>query len=120
MGMTATSAFADISGQSQVALVTTSHPIAAGYTGTLPVYNSQDWMTWGTPGSNAVKIATLECLCASHKSTIFAYDKGVAMPGLTAPARRVGFFFSDFSARNMNPHAANLFDAAVTWAVTGN
>jgi hypothetical protein len=118
MGMTADWAWADISGQSQMTMTESPHPIAAGYTGTLPVYTTANWMAWGTAGNNAVKIATLSG--NSSRSTIFAYDKGVVMPGLTAPARRVGFFFSDGSAGAMNPHAGNLFDAAVTWAVTGN
>jgi thermitase len=118
MGMTADWAWSDISGQSQVSMVSSTHPIAAGYTGTLTVYNTSSWMAWGTAGTNAVRIATLTS--NSSRSTIFAYDKGVVMPGLTAPARRVGFFFSDYSASSMNSHAGNLFDAAVTWAVTGN
>jgi thermitase len=118
MGMTALNATDDISGQTQVSITNSTHPIAAGYAGTLAVYNSSHWMAWGSAGSNAVKIATLTS--NSSRSTIFAYDAGVAMPGLTAPARRVGFFFSDFSASVMNPHAGNLFDSAVTWAVTGN
>lgn len=77
-------------------------------------------MTWAKPSSNAIKIATL--VSDPNKAVIFAYDKGVQMPGLIAPARRVGFMFRDASSTNASQYWSSsfLFDNAVTWAVTGN
>lgn len=77
-------------------------------------------MPWGKPASNAIKIATLPS--DSSKAVIFAYDKGASMVGMTAPARRVAFMFSDTSPTVMDNSwwAAWLFEAAITWAVTGN
>ncbi|MEM7395117.1 MAG: cytochrome c, partial [Verrucomicrobiota bacterium] len=47
----------------------------------------------------------------SEKTSTFTYSAGAAMPGLTAPARRVGFF----------PHdGEDLFLDQVKWALGGN
>jgi subtilisin family serine protease len=109
----------DASGQSQTNIVSGSHPMAAGLSGTQTVYNSSYFIAWGTPSANAVKVATLTS--NANNATIFGYEKDVTMAGMTAPARRAGFFFSDFSANSYsNNNAWRLFEAAVTWALTGN
>jgi thermitase len=110
--------FYSTNNQSATAISNSAHPLAAGYSGSQTLYTSGFWMNWGVPNSNAVKVATLTG--NSSRATIFAYDKGVGMVGLTAPARRVGFFLDDDAARIMTNQAGFLFDAAVTWAVTGN
>jgi hypothetical protein len=93
--------------------------MAAGLSGTQTVYNSSYFIAWGTPSANAVKVATLTS--NANNATIFGYEKDVTMAGMTAPARRAGFFFSDFSANSYsNNNAWRLFEAAVTWALTGN
>ena len=67
----------------------------------------------GTPNGAAISVATIPG--ATTPST-FAYEAGVAMPGLTAPARRVALFLSDTTAGNWNTNGIALFDATVTWA----
>ena len=37
-------------------------------------------------------------MVTSNRATIFGYEKDASMAGLIAPARRAGFFFSDYSA----------------------
>ncbi len=109
----------DASGQSQTNIVSSSHPMAAGLSGTQTVYNSSYYMAWGTPSASAVKIATLTG--NANNATIFGYEKDASMAGLIAPARRAGFFFSDYSANNYaNSTTWKLFEAAVTWTLTGN
>ena len=51
-----------------------------------------------------------------NKAVIFAYEAGAEMVGLTAPARRVGFFFQNYDENKYNFRGVNLFDAAVLWA----
>lgn len=121
MKMTGTgsgTAFADASGQTQVAMTGSTHPLAAGLLGNQTVYSASAWMAWGAPGSSASKVASI--VGNSSRSTIFGYDKGATMVGLTAPARRTGFFWSDFSANYLGGKGGWLFDAAVTWTATGN
>jgi hypothetical protein len=109
----------DASGQSQTAITNSSHPMAAGLSGTQTVYNSSYYMAWGTPSASAVKIATLTS--NANNATIFGYEKDISMAGMTAPARRAGFLFSDYSADSYaNSKTWTLFEAAVTWALTGN
>jgi hypothetical protein len=96
--------------------IAAGHPLGAGLSGTVTVTTSSDTLSWGIPGSNAFKIATIPG--ASTKAAVFAYEPGTSMPGLTAPARRVGLFLADATATKLTAAGWSLFDAAVTWAAT--
>lgn len=98
--------------------ISSTHPLAAGLQGSQTVFSSASTLTWGVPSSSAVTAATLAS--DSSKSVIFGYDKGAAMVGHTAPARRVGLYLNDFGAEKWTAQGAQLFEAAVTWAVSGN
>jgi Subtilase family len=108
--------------QTSVNIIGGLHPLTAGLTSaqTWQVFSTAGSLTWAKPGINAIKIATL--VSDPSKAVIYAYDKGVQMPGLIAPARRVGFMFRDTSSANASQYwtSSFLFDTAVTWAVTGN
>ena len=92
MGMcaTATTDFGTTATQKSVTITNAAHPMAAGLSGTVQVTSANTTFGWGKPNANAVKIATLTT--DATKATDFGYASGAAMPGLTAPARRVGFF----------------------------
>jgi hypothetical protein len=98
--------------QRQLVIATPSHPMAAGLTGTVTVTTSAANFSWGEPAATAVVIARLPG-APETRAGIFAYEKGVAMVGLTAPGRRVGFFQA---ASSLTPQGWALFDAAVRWA----
>ena len=110
--------FYDLSAQTQINILDSTHPLAGGLSGNQTVYTSSHWMGWGVPTTSAVKVGSVSG--NSNRTLIFGYDQGATMVGMTAPARRVGFFFSDTSANVMNNQAGQLFEAAVTWAVTRN
>lgn len=104
--------------QTHVRMVDSSHPLAAGYTGDIPVFQAANQMAWSKQmASGAIKIATTTF--DSSKVSVFGFDAGSQMINMTAPARRVGLFHNYYGSAH-SVHAANLFDAAVTWAVTGN
>jgi hypothetical protein len=42
------------------------------------------------------------------------------MVGLTAPSRRVGFFLNTNQGGKLTSTGWNLFEAAITWAASGN
>jgi len=115
MGMTATTSanFGTTSSQKNVTITNGTHPMAGGLSGTIQVTTSNTKFAWGKPNANAAKIATLTS--DSTKSTDFGYDSGVVMPGLTAPARRVGFFYTA-SSSNLTANGGVLFDNAIKWA----
>ncbi len=100
---------------SQLTIENASHPLAAGLSGTVQVYSSSNTMSWGVPSASAISIASVPG--NSTRKLIFAYDTGDNMVGLTAPARRVGFFLHNSTANLLTINGSALFDAAVQWAV---
>jgi len=104
MGMTGPLAAADFgtaTNQRQLAIVTPSHPLAAGLTGRVTVTASLATFSWGRPAPSAVVIARLPD--GSTRAGIFAYEKGAAMVGHTAPGRRVGFFLDNTTPSSLTP-----------------
>jgi hypothetical protein len=87
-------------------------PLAAGLTGTVGVLATPGKIAWGVPGAAAARVASLPG--APTLATLFAYDKGAAMPALVAPARRLAFFQL---GGVLTDGGWALFDAAVTWAL---
>lgn len=106
--------------QTQVSLVNGSHPLSAGLPASTSqtIYTIGEWTSWGTPASGAVVIGRLAG--SSNRATLFGYDAGSQMVGRTAPARRVRFFLRDNQAVWLTSTGWNLFEAAITWAVSGN
>ena len=99
----------------EIKIVNASHPLASGLSGKVEVFTSSQNLSWGAPGSGAIKIA--EFTHTSSKSPLFAYETGATMVGgFTAPSRRVGFFLDNFTVSKMNSKGWMLFDAAILWA----
>ncbi len=115
MGMcaTVTTNFGTTATQKNVTITNTSHPMAAGLSGTIQVTSATTTFAWGIVNANAAKIATLTT--DATKATDFGYASGAAMPGLTAPAKRVGFFYTASSSA-LTTNGGLLFDNAVKWA----
>ncbi len=116
LGMTGVAAGVDYGqepGQTQLDFVATSHPLSGGLSGTVTMTGAPSGFMWGKPGPAATVVATLAGDPA--KAAVFAYESGASMPGLTAPARRVGLFFSDATAASMTGEGWSAFDTAVSW-----
>ncbi len=121
MEMTSSSGNGTDAGETKVSIVDSNHPLAAGLSnlfGSLTVFSSSDDMTYGEPSSSASKIATI--YDNSSRATIFGYDTGAQMVGMVAPSRRVGFYLNNDGASKLTLAGWQLFEAAITWAVTGN
>ncbi len=118
MGMTGSNYFIDFgkfTGQSGISIHDSNHKLAAGLSGSVSVSDYQRALGWGVPGDTAIKIASLDNDPA--KFPIFAYDRGAQMPGMSAPAKRVGFFLYRKSAAYLTPEGWALFEAAVDWCL---
>ncbi len=113
MTATATTNFGTTATQKNVNITNASHPMATGLSGTIQVTAAMTTFAWGVINANAAKVATLTN--DATKATDFSYASGAAMPGLTAPARRVGFFYTAASA-SLTISGESLFDNAVKWA----
>jgi mannan endo-1,4-beta-mannosidase len=111
-GATADSDFGTDENASAVNIITAGHELAAG----LPAGETAAGtaVTYGVPGTEAAIVATLPG--DPSRSTVFAYEQGDVMVAGSAPARRVGFYFSDNTAASLDGEEWALFDAAVDWA----
>jgi hypothetical protein len=76
--------------------------------------SSATTFTWGVPNANAVVVARPPS--NASRASIFAYERGAGMVGLTAPGRRVGLFLHDTAAASLNASGGSLVDAALRWA----
>jgi hypothetical protein len=117
LGMTGTVSgtdFGTLSNQTQVDVVSPAHPLAAGLSGLVDVTASGQVFSWGRPNGNAALVA--RPAGDATRAVIFGYEKGAAMPGRSAPGRRVAFFLENTTASALTPAGGTLFDAAVRWA----
>ncbi|MBC8125542.1 MAG: PQQ-dependent sugar dehydrogenase, partial [Gloeobacteraceae cyanobacterium ES-bin-144] len=96
------------SGLTDLNITQPNHPLAAGYSGQNIVFSIPSVMSWGNPGANASRIASV--VGDSNKAVIFSYEAGVGMYDRPAPARRVGFFFEDISGEHTLAKGWDLFD----------
>jgi hypothetical protein len=118
LGMTGSVAGTDYGvkpSQSQLRILNSSHVMAGGLLGTVTVSAANEF-TWGRSNTNAVRIASMAG--NTGQVGVFGYEKGSAMFGLSAPARRVSFFFANTTAGSANANGFRLFDQAVNWAVS--
>jgi hypothetical protein len=104
----------DSAAEDRLAIVNPTHPLAAGLSGTVRVVNSAQKFVWAKPPAGAVRIATLAN--AAEKAVVFGYELGAPMLGLSAPARRVGWFAGRDTAVSFRSEGWKLLDAAIVWA----
>jgi len=91
------------------------HSLAAGLSGDVRVLQNAIESSWGKPSNSAEVIAIWQG--QASKAALFAYEKGANMVGMTAPERRIGFFFNDGVYDETTNQGWKLFDAAVTWVL---
>jgi len=92
------------------------HPLAAGLRGQLRISRAPVALSWGAPAPGAISVANLGGARSRALKVQFAYEKGVTMVGLVAPARRVACFISADAAEHLTAEGWQLFDAGVRWA----
>jgi hypothetical protein len=73
-----------------VEIVEPAHPLAAGLSGRVPVYQGPSKLTWGEPGPDALVIARET---ESAHPVLAVYDRGTTLAdGTGAPAKRISLF----------------------------
>jgi hypothetical protein len=124
LGMTRRGQFGYAGQQQFLRVSDTDHGLATSLSGVVRVSDRDVKMGWGVPGENAIRIATLvdssEAATSSdapRAHAIFAYETGVPMPGLVAPAKRVGLFMTSDAASVLGPEGWQLFHASVDWVL---
>jgi len=107
-------AYGETLGQKSILIINPNHPLAAGYSGEVTtVTNRLNKFHWGAPNANAIRVAQ-EVTEAEH-IMLYAYEKGVPMVGLTAPARRV--FLHNATGSSLTTAGLSLFLNAAYWAM---
>ncbi|MEZ5218807.1 MAG: hypothetical protein R2715_20005 [Ilumatobacteraceae bacterium] len=103
----------DVGGQNSL-VVTPGHPISGDLEGTTRVVSSSSFASYA-PAASAEVVATL----SNGSASVFSIEQGAALTSGTAPARRVGFFFSYDAPKAANSAGLDLFVRAVRWAAAG-
>jgi hypothetical protein len=99
-----------------ISIIAPSHPLAAGFTGTVTVVNQNIALPWCTPAASATVVSTIPN--QPTQATIFCYESGAPLyDAAPAPARRVGMLLKMAVALNLNENGWKLFDAAVNWCM---
>jgi hypothetical protein len=101
---------------SEIVIGLETHPLAAGLSGRVRVADrlGNHYLSQGTPAPTALWVAAMPG--DPTLATVFAYEKGMPMAEIVAPARRVGLFVSDLTPPHMTAAGWRLFDAAIRWA----
>jgi hypothetical protein len=100
-------------GPNRTSLALTGHPVGAGLQGTLQTSGPSPYVV-AEPGPGAGIVAT-----AGGDVAVYAYEDGATMAAGTAPARRVGWFYSYETAKSTTADADRLLGHAVGWLVDG-
>jgi hypothetical protein len=94
-----------------------AHPLGAGLpVGPVTITTSAADFSWGKPGPEAVRIATVAA--DPTRVVIYGYEKGALLIDGTTPAagRRVNAGLTDNTFVQLNADGLKLFDAAIDWA----
>ena len=93
--------------------ILTNHPISKGLNlANVDVLSVSNKIAYGNPSNSADKIAQV----SNGSYAIFAYEKGDAMYGMNAPAKRIGFYTLDDAPSFWNSNGEKLFTNAICWA----
>lgn len=114
-GSVAGSDFGTVPAQNRLQITAAGRALAAGLSGTITVGAAPSAFSFGVPGTAALVVARQ--VGGAARPVLFAYERGAAMHGLAAPARRLGLFLGNTTAGLLTDQGWALFDAAVKWAV---
>ncbi|MEL6890287.1 MAG: hypothetical protein AAFP84_01720, partial [Actinomycetota bacterium] len=111
MSMTVVGRNGELANRTSIRITDATHPLAAGYSGSVGVFTSPARLGYGVPAGAGTAVANTGG--SSARSTIFAFETGDMVAGSTAPAGRVGFF-SSFGAE-FTSAGRDLTHAALDW-----
>lgn len=103
-----------------VQILQSQHPLSADLSGRVRL-SSRGYTFAAEPGPGAIRLGTVHGSPsgASLGTSFFAYETGAAMPGGTAPARRVALPLGLNLAAALTADGKSLLEAAIRWAVGG-
>lgn len=115
MGMTGDGSpdyYETLTGVNEIVITAPDLPLAAGFGGTVAPFVRAAHHGAANPPATATVVAVG---ASDPRPVLIAYEAGDQMVGMTAPARRVGFFMTTHADR-LSQVGWQLVDAAVAWA----
>ena len=115
-----------VDGQTELFIIDPTHPLAAGFTGEVQVYEDPYSLNWGltsTLGPGAEVVAAVDA--AGEFATIFSYEPGAELEdGTQAAGRRIGFHLAqggdgNILWDNIHDNSRTLLEAAINFGITG-
>ena len=109
-----------VASTTQIDVTRENHPLAGGLAnGTYTVFSSPVDLVWGDVSSDGEVVATVfDAGTGQNQPVVFVYETGDLMQGgLTAPAKRVGYFLPDFGLGNLTADGLTLLHAAFNEAL---
>ena len=100
---------------SQVQVVAEGHPAMAPLSGLIDLYQQPATLDWGVPDAAATVLATTTS--DPSRATLFVYETGETMAGITAPARRAALPYSDQGPWLLTADGWQQLAALIRWAV---
>ncbi len=102
-------------GVSEIDVIGSGHPLAAGKSGTVTISTLPESVTYGIPLASAEVIATSST--NASRARIFAYEVGANLTSITAPARRAYIYLYEDGHSSWTAEAQDLFNAMVKWTL---
>ena len=100
----------------QLTITNPTHPLAAGYTGTITITPTPRSTQYGQPGPDATTIATT----TNGTPVIFIYQPGTQLAdNTTTPGCRIAFSIYQTQPTDFTTTTWTLFDTTTTYATTG-
>lgn len=104
---------------STLTISNSSHPMAAGFSGTVSVFNSSLLAYFGKVGGDAQVVAAKPG--DADRAALFGYEVGGEMSDeSTAPARRVGIFLYDLVDGDLTTTGREIIKAAIGWCMSNS
>ena len=118
LGMLSGSASYGSINSTSIEITDPTHELVAGMSGTQAVYTTSQSMAYGQADTSAHQVAQIPS--DPDKVTIFYYEPGESMPGLTAPARRMAFFTFDDGPNYLTAEGMTLLTNTIQITVSGS
>ncbi|HWB81234.1 MAG TPA: hypothetical protein VG755_39995, partial [Nannocystaceae bacterium] len=101
-------------GATQIEIVDASHPLAAGLSGTVMLYEGVGRVNWSLAHNSAIVGVRTD---DDQHASLFAYEAGDTLAdGTIAASKRAGLPFSNALRGELQPAALDILAAAVDWA----
>lgn len=92
-----------------------THEVAAGFSGTITLFNSLSHFDWGVPSTDADIIVSQPG--NPNRAMVYCYDEGSAMVSSVAVAKRGAFLYWSQNVEAINNNGWEIFNQLLIWSI---